>query len=59
VAMILEKANVKILEINSYNAKNVEMLIKVIVNNCPKIKTLSIILEPKDFIYLKLLLLNC
>ena len=34
-------------------------LIKAIVNNCPKIKRLSTYLEPKDFIHVKILLLNC
>ncbi|PKY57102.1 hypothetical protein RhiirA4_411527, partial [Rhizophagus irregularis] len=35
------------------------MLIISIANNCPKIKTLRAYIEPKDFIYVKSLLLNC
>ena len=35
------------------------MLIKAIANNCPNIKTLCTLIEPKDFTYIKLLLLNC
>ena len=56
--MIIEKANGNILEIGYYDAKNVEILIKLIVNNCPKIEKLGILLD-KDFIHLEPLLLNC
>ena len=46
-------------EDNDNNVKNTGMLIKAIANNCPKIKMLSTFIEQKDFIYLKLFLLNC
>ncbi|RIA79005.1 hypothetical protein C1645_831972 [Glomus cerebriforme] len=39
--------------------KNTGMLIKAISNNCPKIKTLITYIEPKDFIHVRSLLLNC
>ena len=35
------------------------MLIKAIANHCPNIERLSTHIEPKDFIHLKSLLLNC
>ena len=63
LAILIEKTkgNISKIYINITNksVKNTEMLIKAIANNCPKIKELSTYLEPKDFIYVKSLLLNC
>ena|SRR2546429_7978912 len=42
-----------------FYSENTGMLIKAIANNCPKIRKLSTYIEPKDFIHVKLLLLNC
>ena len=46
-------------EITTSIVEHSEMLIKAIANNCPKIERLHTYLEPKDFIYVQLLLLNC
>ncbi|RIA99427.1 hypothetical protein C1645_730880 [Glomus cerebriforme] len=67
LATLVEKAKENILQIFIYNsdyntnkdAENTEMLIKAISNNCPNIKQLSTYIEPKDFIHIKSLLLNC
>ncbi|RIA87063.1 hypothetical protein C1645_778141 [Glomus cerebriforme] len=63
LAMLILKTKGNILyvdvSINNKNAKDVGMLIKAIANNCPKIKGLSTHLELRDFINVKLLLLNC
>src|SRR5581483_1886714 len=45
--------------IDNSKAENMGVLINAIANNCPKVKYLFIPLEPKDFIYVKDLLLNC
>ncbi|GBB98245.1 hypothetical protein RclHR1_03180010 [Rhizophagus clarus] len=39
--------------------ENTGMLIKAIADNCPKITCLNTYIEPKDFIHIKSLLLNC
>src|SRR5436305_14512318 len=61
--MLIEKTKGSISEvfIHTFNkaAENTGMLIKAIANNCSQIKLLSIYLEPKDFIYVRSLLLNC
>ncbi|EXX56185.1 uncharacterized protein OCT59_002983 [Rhizophagus irregularis] len=63
LAILIEKTKGNILEIYIYiynkAAENTEMLIKAIANNCSKIERLSTHLEPKDFIHVKSLLLNC
>ena len=63
LAMLIEKTKGNISYVNIYteneNAKNTGMLIKAITNHCPNIKELTTYLEPKDFIHVKLLLLNC
>ena len=60
LAMLIEKTNGNISDIDILCAdKNDGMLIEAIANNCPKIKNLSIHLEHKDLVHLKLLLLNC
>src|SRR5579871_1350533 len=41
------------------NADNTGMLIDAIANNCSNIRKLSVFLEPKVFVHIKLLLLNC
>jgi hypothetical protein len=62
-AMLIEKTkgNISRVIIYTFNkvAENTGMLIKAIANNCPKIEQLSTYLEPKDFIHVKSLLLNC
>ncbi|CAB5344166.1 unnamed protein product [Rhizophagus irregularis] len=63
LAKLIEKTNENLLHLDIYNThrnvKNTGMLIISIANNCPKIKTLRTYIEPKDFIYVKSLLLNC
>ncbi|RIA92878.1 hypothetical protein C1645_735984 [Glomus cerebriforme] len=63
LAMLIGKTRGNISGVSIYifdkSAENTGMLIKAIANNCPKIKWLSTYLEPKDFIYVKSLLLNC
>ena len=62
LAMLIEKTNGNISDIDILCAesdKNDGTLIEAIANNCPKIKNLSIHLEHKDLVHLKLLLLNC
>jgi hypothetical protein len=66
-AMMVEKTKGNIITfkvihsipINSKSINDAGMLIKAIANNCPRIKELTIYLKPKDFIHVKLLLLNC
>src|SRR5437763_1317435 len=61
LAMIIEKTsgNIKYFEALNKDARDVGMLINVITNNCPMIRTLSIDIEPKYFKHVKPLLLNC
>jgi hypothetical protein len=63
--MLIEKTKGNIsqiivtININKKFTKDPGILIKTIANNCPNIKRLSTYIEPKDFFYVKLLLLNC
>ncbi|GBB85334.1 hypothetical protein RclHR1_01190010 [Rhizophagus clarus] len=63
LANLIEKTNENLLYLDIYNtprnATNTGMLISSIANNCPNIKTLRTYIEPKDFIHIKSLLLNC
>ena len=61
LSMLIEKTNGNILAVNVYknDARDAGMLIKAIANSCPKIRELSINIEPKDFMHVKPLLLNC
>ncbi|RIA92872.1 hypothetical protein C1645_820063 [Glomus cerebriforme] len=63
LSMLVEKTKGNILRINIYTynqySENTEMLIKAIASNCPNIEQLSTYIEPKDFIYVQSLLLNC
>ncbi|GBB99215.1 hypothetical protein RclHR1_03450010 [Rhizophagus clarus] len=63
LALLIErtKGNIKGVNVFASNksAENAGMLIKAIVNNCPKIERLSSHIGPKDLNYLKSLLLNC
>ena len=64
LAMLIEKTNGNILSFDIYtsnnrNAEYAGMLINAIYSNCPKIKILYTYLNPKDFVHIKLLLLNC
>ncbi|CAB5303670.1 hypothetical protein RhiirA1_540293 [Rhizophagus irregularis] len=63
LAILIEKTKGNILQIIinpiNKNAENTGLLIKAIANNCPKINRLYTHLEPKDFIHVKSLLLNC
>ena len=66
LAMIIEKTsgNISTIDIGNFNNvdnadKNTGTLFKAIANNCPRINTLFMHLEPKDFVHIKPLLLNC
>ncbi|RIA88920.1 hypothetical protein C1645_806539 [Glomus cerebriforme] len=63
LASLIEKTkgNISCVCITTVNksAKNTDMLIKAIANNCPNIKYLYTYLIPQDFIHVKSLLLNC
>jgi hypothetical protein len=62
--LLIEKTKGNLSHVDIYNvdrvfAKNTGMLIKAIAENCPNIKLLFTYLEPKDFIHIKTLLINC
>ncbi|CAB5197583.1 hypothetical protein RhiirA5_426140 [Rhizophagus irregularis] len=63
ISLLIEKTmgNISEIDIVTINktAKEAEILIKAIVDNCPKISDLYTYIEPKDFIHVKTLLLNC
>ncbi|RIA87518.1 hypothetical protein C1645_807280 [Glomus cerebriforme] len=64
LAMLIEKTKGNLSHIDIYNidgdvAKNTKMFIKAIANNCPNLKLLFTFIEPKDFIHIKSLLINC
>ncbi|CAB4418769.1 unnamed protein product [Rhizophagus irregularis] len=63
VSLLIEKTmgNISKIDICSINktAKEAGILIKSIADNCPKINYLRTYIEPKDFIHVKTLLLNC
>jgi hypothetical protein len=63
LALVIEKTKGNIIEVyinTSDNfAENTGMLIEAIANNCPKIRSLTTHLGPKDLIYVKSLLTNC
>jgi hypothetical protein len=61
LAALIEKTKGNILDVTINDveaAKNTEMLIKSISNNCPKIKRLFTYIKPEDLIYIKSLLIN-
>ncbi|PKY62105.1 hypothetical protein RhiirA4_488014, partial [Rhizophagus irregularis] len=63
ISLLIEKTigNISIIYITVTNktAKEAGILIKAIADNCPKISDLYTYIEPKDFIHVKTLLLNC
>ncbi|CAB4396312.1 unnamed protein product [Rhizophagus irregularis] len=63
ISLLIEKTigNISDIYIGNINktAKETGILIKAIANNCPKINCLYTYIEPKDFIHVKTLLLNC
>ncbi|CAB5344641.1 unnamed protein product [Rhizophagus irregularis] len=63
ISLLIEKTigNITRIHIITTNktAKEAGILIKAISDNCPKINDLRTYIEPKDFIYIKSLLLNC
>ncbi|GBB99583.1 hypothetical protein RclHR1_03570011 [Rhizophagus clarus] len=64
LSMLIEKTKGNLSHIDIYNvdkffARNTGMLIKAIAKNCPNIKLLFTYIEPKDFIHIKSLLINC
>ncbi|EXX52784.1 hypothetical protein RirG_250000 [Rhizophagus irregularis DAOM 197198w] len=63
ISLLIEKTigNISEIYIDTTNktAKETGILIKAIADNCPKINYLHTYIEPKDFIHIKSLLLNC
>ncbi|PKC56105.1 hypothetical protein RhiirA1_542241 [Rhizophagus irregularis] len=63
LAMLIEKTKGNISRIYVYTtdkwAKDTELLIQAVSKNCPKIKFLRTYIEPKYFINIKSVLLNC
>ncbi|CAB5197567.1 unnamed protein product [Rhizophagus irregularis] len=63
ISLLIEKTigNISSIHITATNktAKEAGILIKAIAVNCPKISDLDTNIEPKDFIHVKTLLLNC
>ncbi|CAB4418613.1 unnamed protein product [Rhizophagus irregularis] len=63
ISLLIEKTigNISSIHIIATNntAKETGILIKAIADNCPKISDLDTHIEPKDFIHVKTLLLNC
>ncbi|PKY54506.1 hypothetical protein RhiirA4_473357 [Rhizophagus irregularis] len=63
LAMLIRKTKGNIIKISINlsikKANNTGVLIEAIAKHCPNIEELSTYLEPKDFIHVKSLLLNC
>ncbi|POG65183.1 uncharacterized protein OCT59_028865 [Rhizophagus irregularis] len=62
ISLLIEKTigNItRIIITTNKTAKEAGILIKAISDNCPKINDLRTYIEPKDFIHIKSLLLNC
>lgn len=63
LAMLVKNTKGNLLEISIVTkfieSKNLEIIIKSIADNCPKVRNLSIRITLKEFNFIKLILLNC